>query len=1279
MTNLKNPGSMLKTFIFVTLSAILFLSGFMDATASAKALPMPDEEHERLAQKIDELSQEGQLGHPLAQQLRNSLKQAVKFHEEGKVEKSTEFLQKMLDQMDNKGMQKNITPEAKQILAGEIQALITLWTSPPDCDELEGSDKCEMTNIALHKPYTVSFPASDAYPDVDGKELTDGTYGSTDFMDSAWVGHNANIDREFVIDLQEAKSISSIKMNALNDSGVGISLPEVVKMYVSENGVDWAQLITIPKLPSQGSVFTGSYEWDGKINGLPSHQPQGTMVYARYVKIYAMVDFWLFIDEMEVWGVDGKLKKAVKPIPDPYVAPNYLQAGEKTGNINDLVLFYNGQYSGDVGNWTSSYFEPYVTYMDTNGQPTDWMFDAGLFLGTAANSGRVFSEGANPSNKADWEWYAGKTLTGPNADAAQLNEAVKQAAQAMNDPNHKMKVVIMIPFPASNQTNFGDVDGDGITENLSVQADKQKALNWYIDLVRQKWGTGNFTNLELTGFYWMSETVSDQEAMKYTADLVHSLGYKYYWIPYYEASLYWKWEYLGFDAMAYQPNHYFANTTADRIREAADRAKRVGSGLEIELDDGVFLDGRRQKLIDYLQGAQDYGYDGNTFRAYYQDLHTLYKAATSTKKRDRQVYEWMYSLIKGYPLDFSEPDPDPTVSLNKNEFVPGETITVSYTGTSGKDWIGIYHKDGVPGSGNPSLVWKYASEGGQPNGTLTFDTSTLSQLGFYDVVLLADDGYEELARVTFELTETPAPDFVNLALHKPYTASNPPEPQYSDTDGKELTDGLYGSTSFYDPEWQGHAYNFDRYMTVDLGEPKSIASIAANFLQDSEPGINAPDDIKIAVSMDGQQWARVAAVSKPGSTESGAHTLKYAWDGAIDGLPAHQPQGEMVYARYVRINFVLNVWGFIDEIEVLGIDGRAAGAVELTPEESENTDGAYLKAGEATAGINNLMLFYNGQYSENRGDWKTEQFIPYVAEIDANHQPVDWLFDGGLFLGLNAPSGRSFVETGWSESSKKEDWEWYLNKTFAAQTGDAAQLNEAVKEVGNALNDPNHKMKIVIMIPLPSTTQSDFGDVDGDGVSENFSDPTNGLANKKKAVEWYLNQLTAKWNAANFSNLELAGFYWMHEAAGADDQAVIRYASDRIHNLNYKFFWIPYYNATAYYNWKTFGFDAMAYQPNHFFNNTDPVQIKNAADAAKKVGSGVEIELDDRAFDNGAFRQRYVDYLNGAVDYGYGGDVFRAYYQDIRTLYNAAYSSTAANRDIYDWTVQLLRGTYVKQ
>lgn len=514
----------------------------------------------------------------------------------------------------------------------------------------------------------------------------------------------------------------------------------------------------------------------------------------------------------------------------------------------------------------------------------------------------------------------------------------------------------------------------------------------------------------------------------------------------------------------------------------------------------------------------------------------------------------------------------------------------------------------------------------------------------------------------------------NLALYKTYKISVPPESDYPDSGG-ELTNGIYGTTNFMEASWQGHSGKVDREVIIDLETPSTIAAIKANFLEVIGSSIFAPDMLRISVSMDGENWSGVAVLDRLPAFGSEAKLVLFHWSAAEHGVPDGAPMGSTIYARYVKIHAIVNVWLFMDEIEVWGVAGKQAGAVELMPGKDQGPESDYLKAGEATGGIRNLMLFYNGQYLNDAGNWNASQFLPYVAYVDQRGDAQEWLFDGGVFLALYSDQMRSFVENPDAEPARLEDWQWYLDKTFDEQHGDVTQLNETVKQAEAMLNDTAYKMKIVFMIPFPSRQQTDFGDVDGDGVSENFGDPQSGQVAREKAIQWYISELNSKWELAQYSHLELVGFYWLHEAANSDDLAILNYTSDLVHDQAAKLFWIPYFNAASYYKWNKLGIDAMAYQPNHYFNaGTTADRIEEAARMAKLAGSGIEIELDERAFQQPALRQKYIDYLQGTIAAGITPDVFKAYYQGVRTFYQAAYDADPRNRQLYDWIYDYVRG-----
>lgn len=78
-----------------------------------------------------------------------------------------------------------------------------------------------------------------------------------------------------------------------------------------------------------------------------------------------------------------------------------------------------------------------------------------------------------------------------------------------------------------------------------------------------------------------------------------------------------------------------------------------------------------------------------------------------------------------------------------------------------------------------------------------------------------------------------------------------------------------------------------------------------------------------------------------------------------------------------------------------------------------------------------------------------------------------------------------------------------------------------------------------MMIPNPGEYLSDFGDVDGDGISENFNEGIVGkeaaLANRQKAVSWWIQEVKKRWEEQNYSNLELVGMYWLDEQVSTSE------------------------------------------------------------------------------------------------------------------------------------------------
>ena len=523
--------------------------------------------------------------------------------------------------------------------------------------------------------------------------------------------------------------------------------------------------------------------------------------------------------------------------------------------------------------------------------------------------------------------------------------------------------------------------------------------------------------------------------------------------------------------------------------------------------------------------------------------------------------------------------------------------------------------------------------------------------------------------------------FYNLAQGKTYTWSEQPEDAFPD-DGTKLTDGNAADPSRASGNWVGHRNKKSRSVVFDLGEPKTIKEVSARFLHDWPNNETlVPLTVSFYASDDQVNWGVLShnATQLLWGDQTAIET--YSWDGSEEtGVVKRGDYAEgLVYARYVKVVFSMHsrAWSMIDEVTITGADGLLAEAQPVQP-----VPYALQQPGVATGGIQNLGLLYNGHYGDGTGTWTKERVIPNISYVNQQGEPVDWLFDGVLYLGLTSENGRGFGATDAAGKARKEEWDWYLNKTFAIG-GDMSALNEATIEAGVKLGQPDRKTKVVLMIPEPGEYQSDFGSLNGENLDFNVGTVGSAasLNNREKAIRWWVDEVQARWAAANYSNLELVGMYWLEEqiSTHATGPEMVKRTSDIVHAAGLKMFWIPHFLAYKAFMWKDVGIDAISLQPNYFFEQLDPSRLEDTADMAKRYGMSLELEFDDRMINDAVFRERFIEYLNSGVDTGLMHQGYKAYYQGNNAVYNAANSADPATRVLYDWLYQFAKGIYQKQ
>ncbi|HHV56124.1 MAG TPA: DUF4855 domain-containing protein [Firmicutes bacterium] len=353
---------------------------------------------------------------------------------------------------------------------------------------------------------------------------------------------------------------------------------------------------------------------------------------------------------------------------NPKRYPGYLSPAEvEPPGVHHIVLIYNGLYPNNQGDWTPADALPYVAYLGPDAQealsPLSWFFDTILLLGLSTPGGGAL--GSSPgATLADWIWYLDKTFS-PTGDLAAFEAATARAAAALGDPGHRLNVILMLPYPAPEVSSFGDIDNDGRPEGFSLEgrtqaqadADRLRALQWYIAEATRRWQANQYRHLRLVGWYWVNESIDSSDAglVRQVSAFIHNLppapetATKLYWIPWFNAPGSEDPRSFGLDYTMMQPNYMFLpQVPKTRFAETAERAEKYHLGLEIESEDWVLTSAAaRERYFDYLRAGKQLGFMNGVLLSYYQGVKVLAQAARSADPEVRRVYDATYLFTIG--------------------------------------------------------------------------------------------------------------------------------------------------------------------------------------------------------------------------------------------------------------------------------------------------------------------------------------------------------------------------------------------------------------------------------------------------------------------------------------------------------------------------------------------------------------------------------------------------------------------------------------------------------
>lgn len=376
----------------------------------------------------------------------------------------------------------------------------------------------------------------------------------------------------------------------------------------------------------------------------------------------------------------------------------------------DLDLLPGGDKTRNPADWTEERFLPHVTFKDSDGSEK-WLHEAFLLIDGQVNGRLMCIDNSLPSaRQSDWKDYMNFWFK-PSGAVQILDMTIENAIGRIGKPSfRKHKVVMTMPDPIMLE-NFADKNssttywGTLYDRQLDFQnvGDQILAYQWFIDQVREAWKELAPNNLELAGFYVLSEILEGPGGHNYqykrwhdilpsVTEYLHGMNYGAYWIPYYKADGYNNTKKFGFDYVWIQPNKYWDYPEKKQKKYWSwvfETMASYGHGMEIEFEgshgepgwsqyeEGVKRTSssiletvrtandaqgtakgspnpqaarNKQLLRDYMNEFKEAGYYGKERIATYSGTNAMYELATSPDAADRQMYLEYCKFIVENPL-----------------------------------------------------------------------------------------------------------------------------------------------------------------------------------------------------------------------------------------------------------------------------------------------------------------------------------------------------------------------------------------------------------------------------------------------------------------------------------------------------------------------------------------------------------------------------------------------------------------------------------------------------
>ena len=360
--------------------------------------------------------------------------------------------------------------------------------------------------------------------------------------------------------------------------------------------------------------------------------------------------------------------------------------------IADAAICYGGHTARNPYLWTEERFEKTVVYVDENGQE-HWLFDNMIMMELWDDDYNVTysiaNDGRYSSRKEHWQGQLDYWFDARNGFAA-LDRCIENVAQRIGKPSSKRGIIFSLPDPVyfehytdamrgenRNTVYWGEVDD--VAMDFATPEDRIKAYRWLVDAVRAKFAQAKYKNIELIGFYVLSEELSVPGSFRYeykqhditiksVADYCHSLNEGFYWVPFAMAPGVENSKDFGFDQVVMQPNYYWtdAKWSWDQIEKTI---RDYGLGMELEFEGthgepitssilaclkngepNPYAERNKARFHEYLDNAKSRGLHGDVPFVLYSGTNGLYELATSKNPADIATYHALCKFIITNPL-----------------------------------------------------------------------------------------------------------------------------------------------------------------------------------------------------------------------------------------------------------------------------------------------------------------------------------------------------------------------------------------------------------------------------------------------------------------------------------------------------------------------------------------------------------------------------------------------------------------------------------------------------